>query len=211
MVLASLGPLLTPPPSSSPLKTSIWSYSPQTPPRNENQTHPQPGCSCCSRLGRVTGGQNGPHTDADVLRHPRHSSTAQRPSADHTTANQTTTNKCFSSCEEIAEEKRAAAAMEGAGQSGAAAAWCATAMAPSRTCVNHTSSSESRAPMYSQCEMIEHQARSEVQLPLMTTLRDCITTEWAWAEWAGPESWKMQGGNMTLFECLVDTVELRED
>jgi len=56
MVLASPGPLLTPPPSSSPQKTSIWSYSAQTPPINGNPTpfgvvklHPEMGTQ--TRLG----------------------------------------------------------------------------------------------------------------------------------------------------------------
>jgi len=44
-----------------------------------------------SRRGRGMGGLNGPQTDADVLRHPRRSATAERQS-DDTTANQTTTS-----------------------------------------------------------------------------------------------------------------------
>jgi len=43
MVLACPGPLLTPPPSSSPPKTPTRSYSTQTPPRNGNPTPPPPG------------------------------------------------------------------------------------------------------------------------------------------------------------------------
>jgi len=43
MVLASPGPLLTPPPSSSPPKTPFRSYSDTTPPRYGNQTPPSPG------------------------------------------------------------------------------------------------------------------------------------------------------------------------
>ncbi len=43
MVLASPGPLLTPPPSSSPPKTPIRSYSAKTPPRNGHPTPPPPG------------------------------------------------------------------------------------------------------------------------------------------------------------------------
>jgi len=89
MVLASPGTLRTPPPSSSPPKTPIRSYSAQTPPRNGNSTPPPPGGR---RRGRGTEGQNGPQSDADALRHPRNSATAQRPSADDTTANQTTTS-----------------------------------------------------------------------------------------------------------------------
>jgi hypothetical protein len=72
MVLADPGPLLTPPPSSSPPKTPIRSYSAQTPPRNGNPTPPPPGGRGGRRRGRGTGGQNGPQTDADALRHPRH-------------------------------------------------------------------------------------------------------------------------------------------
>ena len=41
------------------------------------------------------GGQNGPQTYADVLRHPQHSATAYRLSADDTTSNQTTTSHCW--------------------------------------------------------------------------------------------------------------------
>jgi len=55
-------------------------------------TRPRPDCSGSSRRGRGMGGQNGPQADADVLRHPRHSATAKRQSADDTTANQTTTS-----------------------------------------------------------------------------------------------------------------------
>jgi hypothetical protein len=39
MVLADPGPLLTPPPSSSPPKTPYWSYSAQTRSRNEEKNH----------------------------------------------------------------------------------------------------------------------------------------------------------------------------
>jgi hypothetical protein len=93
MVLASPGhSVLTPPRSSSPPKTPIRSYSAQTPPRNGNPTQPQPvGCGC-TRKGRGTGGQDGPQAYADVLQQPNHSSTVQRPSADNTTVNQTTTS-----------------------------------------------------------------------------------------------------------------------
>jgi hypothetical protein len=47
MVLADPGPLLTPPPSSSPPKTPYWSYSTQTRSQNEEknrtpQTIPAP-------------------------------------------------------------------------------------------------------------------------------------------------------------------------
>jgi len=76
MVLASPGPLLTPPPSSSPPKTPFRSYSVITPPRYGNQTPPPPDSSCSSRRGRGMGGQNGPQADAVALRHPRHSATA---------------------------------------------------------------------------------------------------------------------------------------
>ena len=76
MVLASPGPLLTPPPSSSPPKTPFRSYSATTPPSYVNQTQPSPDGSYSSRQGRGMGGQNGPQADADVLRHPRHSATA---------------------------------------------------------------------------------------------------------------------------------------
>jgi hypothetical protein len=55
MVLASPGPLLTPPPSSSPQKT-IRSYSAQTPPRNGNPTQLPPGGRGGRRRGRGTGG-----------------------------------------------------------------------------------------------------------------------------------------------------------
>jgi hypothetical protein len=60
MVLASLGPPLTPPSSSCPPKTPIRSYSAQTPPRNWNQTQTPTGSRGCSRLGRGMGGQNSP-------------------------------------------------------------------------------------------------------------------------------------------------------
>ena len=73
MVLDSPGPLLTPPPSSSPPKTPIRSYSAQTPPRTGNPTPPPPGGRGGRRRGRDTGDQNGPQADADALRHPRHS------------------------------------------------------------------------------------------------------------------------------------------
>ncbi len=66
MVLASPGPLLTPPPSSSPQKTPHWSYSFITPPRYVNQTPPSPGCNGSHRQGRVMGGQNGPQADTEV-------------------------------------------------------------------------------------------------------------------------------------------------
>jgi hypothetical protein len=52
MVLASPGPLLTPPPSSSPPKTPFRSYSAITLPRYGNPTPPPPGGSCSSRRGR---------------------------------------------------------------------------------------------------------------------------------------------------------------
>jgi hypothetical protein len=67
MLLASPGPLLTPPPSSFPLKTPIRSYSAQTPPRNGNPTLPSPGGRGGRRRGRGTGGQNGPQADAIAL------------------------------------------------------------------------------------------------------------------------------------------------
>ena len=92
MVLASPGPLLTPPSSSSPPKTPFQSHSATTPPRYGNPTPPSPVCLGSSRRGRGMGGQNGPQADADVQGHPRHSATAQRQSADDTTANQTTTS-----------------------------------------------------------------------------------------------------------------------
>jgi hypothetical protein len=94
MVLASpdTGPLLTPTPSSSPPKIPFRSYSAITPPRHGNPTPPPPGGRGSSRRGRGMGGQNGPQADADVLRHPRHSATALRQSADDTTTNQTTTS-----------------------------------------------------------------------------------------------------------------------
>jgi hypothetical protein len=88
--LASPGLLLTPPPPSSP-KTPIRSYSAQIPPRNGSPTPPPPGGRGGRRPGRGTGGQNRPQTDADALRHPCLRLTAKRPSADDTTANQTTT------------------------------------------------------------------------------------------------------------------------
>ncbi len=66
MVLASPGPLLTPPPSSSPQKTPHWSYFAITPPSYVNQTQPSPGGSYSSRQGRGMGGQNGPQADTDV-------------------------------------------------------------------------------------------------------------------------------------------------
>jgi hypothetical protein len=59
MVLASPGPLLTPPPSSSPPKTPFRSYSVITPPRHGNPTPPPPGGSGSSRQGRGIAGQNG--------------------------------------------------------------------------------------------------------------------------------------------------------
>ncbi len=65
MVLASPGPLLTPPPSSSPPKTPFRSYSDTTPPRYGNQTPPSPGGCRSSRRGRGMGGQNGPQADTD--------------------------------------------------------------------------------------------------------------------------------------------------
>ncbi len=43
MVLGSPGPLLTPPPASSPPKTPFRSYSDTTPPRYGNPTPPSPG------------------------------------------------------------------------------------------------------------------------------------------------------------------------
>jgi len=92
MVLTSPGLLLTPQPSSSPLKTPIRSYSAQTPPRNGNPTPPPPSGRGSRRRGRDTGDQNGPQADADALRHPHHSATALSPSADDTTANQTATS-----------------------------------------------------------------------------------------------------------------------
>jgi hypothetical protein len=76
MVLASPGPLLTPPPSSSPPETPHLSYSAITPPRYVNQTLPSPGGRGSSRQGRGMEGQNGPQAEADVQRHPRHSATA---------------------------------------------------------------------------------------------------------------------------------------
>jgi hypothetical protein len=63
MVLASPGPLLTPPPSSSPRKTPFRSYSATTPPRYVNPTPPSPGGRGSSRQGRGMGGQNGPQAD----------------------------------------------------------------------------------------------------------------------------------------------------
>ena len=66
MVLASPGPLLTPPSSSSPPKTPFQSYSGIAPPRHGNQTQPPSDCSSSSRQGRGMGGQNGPQADADV-------------------------------------------------------------------------------------------------------------------------------------------------
>ena len=48
------------------------------------------------------GGQNGPQADTDVQRHPRHSATAERPSADDTTANQTTTS--YRQCSRVGRE-----------------------------------------------------------------------------------------------------------
>jgi hypothetical protein len=76
MVLTSPGALLTQPPSSSPPKTPIRSYSVQTLPRNENPTPPPPDGHVGGRLRWVTGGQIGPQANADALRHPRHSATA---------------------------------------------------------------------------------------------------------------------------------------
>ncbi len=55
MVLASPGPLLTPPPSSSPTKTPFLSYSATTPPRYGNPTPPSPGGLGSSRRGRGMG------------------------------------------------------------------------------------------------------------------------------------------------------------
>ena len=100
MVLASPGTLLTPPPSSSPPKTPIWSYSAQTPPRNGNPNapdtvpawrplRPQTGTG-------LTGGQNWPQADTDAMQHPRHSSTVLSLSSDDTTANQMTTSHLWS-------------------------------------------------------------------------------------------------------------------
>jgi hypothetical protein len=82
MVLASPGPLLTPPPPSSQLKTPIRSYSAETPPRNGNPTQPPPGGSGGSRRERGTRGKNWPQADEDLLQHPCHSVTAKRQSAD---------------------------------------------------------------------------------------------------------------------------------
>jgi hypothetical protein len=70
MVLASPGPLLTPPPSSSIPKTPIGSYSAQTPFCNRNPTPPLPGGRGGRRRGRGTGGQSGPQPDADALATP---------------------------------------------------------------------------------------------------------------------------------------------
>jgi hypothetical protein len=79
MVLASPGPLFTPPLSSSPPKTPIRSYSARNPPCNENPTAPPPGgCGGC-RQGLGMGGQkaqNGPQAFAEALRHQHHSATA---------------------------------------------------------------------------------------------------------------------------------------
>ncbi len=66
MVLASPGPLLTPPSSSSPPKTPFLSYSDTTPPSYGNPTQPSPGGRSSSRWGRGMGGQNGPQAEADV-------------------------------------------------------------------------------------------------------------------------------------------------
>jgi len=41
------------------------------------------------------GGQNGPQADTDVQQHPLHIATAQSPSTDNTTSNQTTTSHCW--------------------------------------------------------------------------------------------------------------------
>jgi hypothetical protein len=79
MVLASPGPLLTPPPSSFPPTTPKRSYSAQTPPRNGNPTPPPPGGRGGLRQGLGTGRQNWPQADADALRHPRHSATTLQP------------------------------------------------------------------------------------------------------------------------------------
>ena len=73
MVLASPGPVLTPPPSSSPPKTPHRSCSARTPPRYVNQTPPLSSCHGSSSRERGMGGQNGPKADADVQRHPRES------------------------------------------------------------------------------------------------------------------------------------------
>ena len=56
-------------------------------------TRPRPRQAAAAAAGGdvATGGQNGPQADTDALRHPRHSATVLRPSADDTTANQTTT------------------------------------------------------------------------------------------------------------------------
>jgi hypothetical protein len=92
MVLASPGPLLTPPPSSSPPKTPFQSYSATTPPCYGNQTPPSPVSIGSSRQGLSMEGQNWPQADTDVPRHPRHIATVLRQSTDYTTANQTTTS-----------------------------------------------------------------------------------------------------------------------
>ncbi len=65
MVLASPGPLLTPPPASSPPATPFRSYSATTPPRYGNPTPPSPGGRGSSRRGRGMGGQNGPQADEE--------------------------------------------------------------------------------------------------------------------------------------------------
>ena len=70
MVLASPGPLLTPPPSSSPPKTPFWSYSVITPPHYGNLTQPPSGSIGSSRRGRGMGGQNGPQANAETTTHP---------------------------------------------------------------------------------------------------------------------------------------------
>jgi hypothetical protein len=70
MVLASPSPLLTPPPSSSPPKTTIRSYSAQTPTRNGNPISPPPVARGDRKQGRDTGGQNGLQADEETMRHP---------------------------------------------------------------------------------------------------------------------------------------------
>jgi hypothetical protein len=80
------GPLLSPPPSSSSLKTPIQSYSVQTPSRNGNPTPSPPEGSCSLRRGRGTGCQNGPQAEptkrqpatAGVVEQGRRVTTARR-------------------------------------------------------------------------------------------------------------------------------------
>jgi hypothetical protein len=64
MVLASLGPLFTPPPSSSPPKTPIRSYSAQTSPRNGNPTLPLGSSSLVAHVPQYS---PAPHAHSFVL------------------------------------------------------------------------------------------------------------------------------------------------